>query len=202
MADPIAVVVVAGGASARLGTFKPLATLKGRPLISWTLDIAFEISPSVYLLLKDSEQEPLLRDAMSGRSVKIIIEPSDGTPYPASLSRCLSAVSEDLIFLMGCDTPMLDPRLPGLLQDRMGSSSAAVPVWPNGYIEPLAALYRRSSLPQGAKINNMRELLDVMKAKPVKIEDLGVPPASFFNVNSKEDLELAGIMLQILSIST
>jgi molybdopterin-guanine dinucleotide biosynthesis protein A len=202
LTDKIAVVVVAGGESTRLGTFKPLAIFKDRPLISWTFDIAFEISQNVYLLLKSPEQESLLKEELSGRGVNVILEPSDGPPYPASLASCLSMVSEDLIFLMGCDTPMLDPRLPHLLQDRIGSYPAAVPLWPNGYVEPLAALYRKGSLPQNAKINNMRELLEVMKAKLVKIEDLGVPPVSFFNINSKEDLELARIMHQLLSIST
>lgn len=201
MTDQIAVVVVAGGESTRLGTFKPLAPFKGRPLISWILDIAFEVSPNVYILLKNPEQASMLKDALSGRGAKTILEPPEGPTYPASLTRCLSEVSENLIFLMGCDTPLLDPKLPRLLQDRMGSSSAAVPVWPNGYVEPLAALYRKCSLPQD-EVKNMRELLRIMEAKLVKIEDLGVKPASFFNINSKEDLELAGIMLQILSMST
>jgi len=200
-ADQIAVVVVAVGESTRLGTFKPLAILKGRTLISYALNIAFTASPHVYLLLKNPEQEFLLKDELSGRGVKIILEPPKGPPYPASLTMCLSGVSEDLIFLMGCDTPMLNPSLPRLLQDRMGPSSATVPVWPNGYVEPLAALYRKSSLPKN-EVNNMRKLLELMKAKLVKIEDLGVHPTSFFNINSKEDLDIAGILIQMTSIYT
>jgi molybdopterin-guanine dinucleotide biosynthesis protein A len=200
LADPIAVVVVAGGESTKLGTFKPLATLKGRALISWTLDIALGISSDVYILLKNRGQESLLKEALGESSAKIIFEPLGECTFPASLAQSLSNVPKDLIFLMGCDTPMLNPRLPLLLHERIGSSSAVVPIWPNGHIEPFAALYRRASFPR-AKISTMQELLELMKVKYVKIEDLGIPPATFFNINSKEDLDIAGIMIQMTSIS-
>jgi molybdopterin-guanine dinucleotide biosynthesis protein A len=201
LADQIAVVVLAGGESTRLGTFKPLATLKGRPLISWTLDIALEISPNVYILLKNRGQESLLKEMLGESSAKIIFEPPGEHTFPASLAQSLSNVPKDLIFLMGCDTPMLNPRLPLLLHERIGSSLAVVPIWPNGHIEPFAALYRRASFPR-AKISSMQELLELMKVKYVKIDDLGIPPATFFKINSKEDLDIAGIMMQMTSIST
>lgn len=201
MADQIAVVVVAGGESTELGTFKPLATLKGRPLISWTLDIALGISPNVYILLKNRGQESLLKEALGESCAKIIFEPAGENTFPASLAQSLSDLPQDLIFLMGCDTPMLNPRLPLLLHERIGSSSAAVPVWPNGNIEPFAALYRKASFPR-AKISGMQELLKLMKVKYIKIDDLGIHPATFFKINSKEELDIAGIMMQMTSIST
>ena len=201
LANQIAVVLAAGGASTRLGTYKPLATLKGRTLISWTLDIALGISPNVYILLKNRGQESLLKEALGESSAKIIFDPPGGCTFPASLAQSLSNVPQDLIFLMGCDTPMLNPKLPLLLHERIGSSSAAVPVWPNGNIEPFAALYRKASFPR-AKTSSIHELLKLMKVKHVKIEDLCINPATFFKINSKEDLDIAGIMIQMTSVST
>jgi molybdopterin-guanine dinucleotide biosynthesis protein A len=201
MADNIAVVIVAGEDSTKLGTFNPLAILKRKPLILWTLDIAFEISPDVYILLKNREQESLLKETLSESSAKIFFEPRGVHTLPAVLTQSLTKVPKDLIFLMGDDTPLLNPRLALLLHEQIGSSSAAVPIWANGNIEPFAALYRRASLPQ-AKISSMQKFLDLMKVKYVKIEELGIHPGTFFKINSKEDLDLASIMMQMTSIFT
>jgi len=52
----LAVVIAAGGASTRFGSFKPLAMLNGKPLISYTLDFASCVSKNVYVLLNNTSQ--------------------------------------------------------------------------------------------------------------------------------------------------
>jgi len=120
-----------------------------------------------------------------------IIFDSEHLPFPGSLVGSLAQVDEGTLFLMGCDTPFLDSRLPELLLPRLGSSGAAVPVWPNGYAEPMTALYLKSRLPSGNAIHSMRSLLLTMGASFIKIADLGVDPESFLNINSPSDLREA-----------
>ena len=197
MARSLAAVIAAGGSSARLGTFKPLAELGGRPLISYALDCASRAAPTVYLLVNSPPQAERLMRAIGGYRASFIFDRGH-LPFPGSLAASLAQVDEEVIFLMGCDTPFLDSRLPRLLLPRMGSCGAAVPVWPNGYAEPMAALYLRSRLPTGGAAPSMRSFLQAMGPTFVKIADLGVDPASFLNVNRPSDLRDAEAKLSYL----
>jgi len=170
--------------------FKPLAQLGGRPLISYALDCASRAATSTYVLLKSQSQADRLQGIISGFSASVILD-NITLSFPSSLVWSMRQVSEDMIFLMGCDTPFLDSRLPRLLLSRIGSSGAAVPAWPNGYAEPMMALYLRSRLPLGYAIPNMRSILQAMGACFVKIVDLGLDPESFLNINSPSDLRVA-----------
>jgi len=71
-------------------------------------------------------------------------------------------------------------------------------MWSNGYLEPLAALYRRKVLSEVRSVRSFREILAKIGAKTVSIESLGVRPESFFNINTLSDLEEAELMLKIL----
>jgi len=195
---PFAVIIAAGGASTRLGEFKPLAWLGDRPLISYALDCAFDISPRVYVLLNSRPQADRLSGIMRGSDASIIFD--RGTlPFPGSLPESMAQVEEEMLFLMGCDTPFLDNRLPHLLLPKLKGCGAVVPVWPNGYAEPMAALYLKSHLPLGKIIPNLKSLALAMNAIFIEIATLGIEPASFFNINRPSDFELAETMLKNLA---
>jgi molybdopterin-guanine dinucleotide biosynthesis protein A len=103
--------------------------------------------------------------------------------------------------MMGCDMPFLDPRLPYLLLEKIGRSGAAIPSWPNGFVEPLTGLYRRSCLPS-ATVLSLRELVGVMGAVLIPVYELGLDRESFFNINTPEDFLMAERIAQTRSIST
>lgn len=194
MVHDLAAVILAGGRSSRLGTFKPIVKLAGRPLISYAIEIAVFTSKP-YVLVSSHEQSEMIRGVIGERRATIINEPKE-TVRPFRFIAALSTIPEDLIFLMGCDTPFLDPRLPTLLLQHIGDSSAVVPVWSNGYLEPLAALYRKEPLSEINSATSFREILAKIDAKTVSIETLGVRPESFFNINTPSDLRKAQTMLR------
>jgi molybdopterin-guanine dinucleotide biosynthesis protein A len=184
------VVIAAGGASSRLGVFKPLAQLRGRPLISYALDCASKAATSVYVLLNNQSQANRLMGLISDSGATVIFD-NGKLPFPCSFVGSMAQVDEEVIFLMGCDTPFLDSRLPRLLLSRIGSSGAAVPVWLNGYAEPMMALYVKSRLPLSGTNSSMISILQAMDASFIKIADLGLDPTSFLNINSPSDLRVA-----------
>jgi molybdopterin-guanine dinucleotide biosynthesis protein A len=71
-----------------------------------------------------------------------------------------------------------------------------VPVWPNGYAEPMTALYMKSRLPLGPNIPSMRSMLEAMEACFVDVNSLGVDLDSFLNINSPSDLKAAETRLK------
>lgn len=191
MVKPFAVVIAAGGASTRLGEFKPLANLNGRPLISYAMDCASRASSRVYLLLNNRSQYDCIREAVRHLRAVVIYD-RKASSFPCSLMQSMAQVQEEVLFLMGCDTPFLDSRLPQLLLSRLGSSSAVAPLWPNGYIEPMTALYLKSDLPLSRVFSSMKSMVLAMNTSLVKIADLGLNPDSFMNINSPSDLQVAG----------
>ncbi|MGQ9759826.1 MAG: molybdenum cofactor guanylyltransferase [Candidatus Methanomethylicaceae archaeon] len=197
MVEEIATVILAGGRSSRFGEFKPTARLSTRPLISYAIEIARVSSPHPYILVSSKEQAETIRETIGSNDVIIMTEP-EGVDQRLRIPASLSALSEVFIFLMGCDTPFLDPRLPLILRDRIGTSPAIIPIWPNGYLEPLAALYRRISLSGVGPISSFREIALKIGAKTVDMDALRVRPESFFNINTPSDLKRAEMILRTL----
>ncbi|MEM2128910.1 MAG: molybdenum cofactor guanylyltransferase [Candidatus Methanomethylicaceae archaeon] len=193
MREP-AVAIAAGGSSSRLGTPKPFLRLGDSTLLEYAVEYAFGISDEVYLLARDPARFPpsIFSD---GRSPRLILDDDHGG-FPDRIVGSLRKTQDDLIFLMGCDTPFLDPRLPFLLLSKIGDHGAAVPAWQNGYLEPLAALYRASALPSRRGIPSMRQLCLNMEPVFVKMEDAGIPSWTFLNINTKEDLLEAELILR------
>ncbi|MGC8935745.1 MAG: molybdenum cofactor guanylyltransferase [Candidatus Methanomethylicaceae archaeon] len=211
MVHEIAAVILAGGRSSRLGAFKPLVRLAGKPLICYSLEIA-SFTSEPYIIVSNSAQSEAIMEVIGKKRAKIIVESKerveeaeDHDTYhnneenkdrPLHFTSAISRVYEDLIFLMACDTPFLDPLLPKLLSLHIGDSSAVVPAWPNGYLEPLAALYRKEPLSKMNSATTFRDLLFKIGARTVAIEILGVSPESFLNINTPSDLERAEAFLR------
>lgn len=197
----LAVAIAAGGDSRRFGRPKASALLGGAPLLSYSIKFAYEVSDSVYLLLRDRNQISNLGIS----ETPVIMYDCRSDSIASRIASSLRRIPEELIFLMGCDMPFLDTRLPGILVSKIGSHGVAVPAWSNGFIEPMAAVYSKSRLPGGSsakRIKSMRDLIAGCDPIFVSIENEGIPPASFFNINSPEDLMRAESALHSLAIST
>jgi molybdopterin-guanine dinucleotide biosynthesis protein A len=104
-----------------------------------------------------------------------------------------------------CDTPLISEKVVQLLLDMSTNRSAAIPRWPNGYIEPLQAVYRTKSALIAAKTalaqgnRNMQSMIDnlngVRYVSTIVLEQLEPNMSTFFNVNTPQDLKKAESML-------
>jgi molybdopterin-guanine dinucleotide biosynthesis protein A len=169
--------------------------LGGATLLNYALDYAFRIGDEVYLLARDPGKfQPSI---FSGGRAPQLIQDEDLGGFPERIACSLRKIRGDLVFLMGCDMPFLDSNLPQLLLSRMGDHGAAVPSWRNGYVEPLAAIYSTERLPDGRGLGSMRELCCAMDPIFVDMEEAQVPPWTFLNINTKEDLAVAETLLKL-----
>lgn len=185
----IAAVIAAGGASRRLGAFKPLVQLCGRPLISYSLEFAKSFASKVCILVKDDGQSRLIAPLLRGSSYKVLYD-SDPNRLPSSVARAIQMAGEERVFVMGCDMPFLDRRLPAILNRGLeaGMAGAAVPSWPNGYIEPFAGVYLSSRVPGASELLSMRHLCESMGAKRVDVFSQGIAERTFMNINTFSNL--------------
>jgi molybdopterin-guanine dinucleotide biosynthesis protein A len=103
--------------------------------------------------------------------------------------------------LLPFDVPFVSRDVVLLLFELCQGKAAVIPRWPNGYIEPLHAVYRtrlaleaaRSAVAEGklqvrALIENLREIRYV---STLVIQQLDPELLTFFNVNTPADLNKA-----------
>lgn len=136
----ITVAIIAGGTSKRFGSEKALAEFEGKPLISYMLDIAQQISSTILVVVSDEEQEEKFKPLV--HTGQIVTDP-EGEPKCA-LTGALSAFEHtetSHTLLLPVDTPLAEPGLLKMLTRLSPGHGAVVPSWPSGYIEPLHSVY-------------------------------------------------------------
>ena len=200
--------ILAGGSSSRFGGRpKALLPLLGRPMISYVLDVARSVSDDVVVVVSSAEQAEAIEEAVDARG--LLVNDGDlGPPCPLrGLVSGLKAVENDVALALACDMPLVSARVLSFLADVLSYMNAAVPRWPNGYVEPLQASYRvgpsiragEALLRAGEDIamrSFLRALGRVRYVSTEVLRELDPDLTTFLNVNSQADLRKAETVLR------
>ncbi len=186
---PVTGVVLAGGASRRMGRNKAFLELAGRPLVAHVLDRMAEVCEEVLIVANDVPR-------YAGLGVRVVPDVFPGVGVLGGLHAGLQAARHDLILVVGCDMPFLNPAL-----------LRAFAAWAEGYdvaalrqgeqVETLHAAYRRTCLPamEAAIQAGQRRIISffphvrVRYIPPEEAERLDPGLRSFRNVNTPEEWE-------------
>lgn len=181
-------VILAGGASSRMGRNKALLEVNGSPIIAGTYRTLASLFHEVIIVTNS----PRDFDFIPCRKVPDIY-PDIGSV--AGLHSALANSTTERTFVTACDMPFVDPyiirHLCALHQDEY---EAVVPFSEGGQ-EPLHAVYRSKcrELFESAINNGERKILDIlprMKVRTVtweEIKAIGGSKAVFLNVNTPEE---------------
>jgi molybdopterin-guanine dinucleotide biosynthesis protein A len=165
-------VLLVGGASARFGSPKALADLRGRTLA----EIAWET-------LSFCDERIAVGKAADGLELPFSVL-DDGTEIRASIAGVIAglrAAGHDVCVVLPVDTPRVDPdtlrELAGVCRD------AAVP-----QTGPLPGAYRKSALPalEAALAAGTFSLRDAVAA--LEVTQVEIDPTLLINVNTPDDL--------------
>ncbi len=162
------IIILAGGPSKRLGKDKGLVQLKDKALIRHILEKVAEIADEKIIVVGSASQKnafsPLCEPA-----AEVIVDKYDGhSPLVGALTG-FETVHGAYSLLLPCDTPFISSEIVSLLLDRCIGKEAAIPRWPNGWIEPLQAAYNTKSAMAAAKKaldhgkRDMASLIDSLK---------------------------------------
>lgn len=133
--------ILAGGSSRRLGYDKGLTPLAGRPLISYAVEALRPLVDEVIVVVASDAQRTPYRSVLPA-PVKITV---DLYPFDSPLVGLITGLTEargDYAAVAACDMPFIAPEPVRLLFSRASGRDGAVFVKPNGWIEPLLAVYR------------------------------------------------------------
>ncbi len=183
-------VILAGGASSRMGRNKALLEINGTSIITLTFRTLASLFHEVIVVTNS----PLDYDFLPCRIVPDIYP---GYGSIAGLHSALTHSSNSYSFVTACDLPFIDQAIIRYLCDfRTEEYDAVVPLSGGGQ-EPLHALYASSckDLFEDAIQHGERKIQDVLKRMNIRqvtcyeLKGFGGRKSSFLNVNTPEEYE-------------
>lgn len=132
-------IILAGGRSARMGDDKALLDIGGRPMISLILDRLRPHFEQILVSANDARKYAFL-------GVEIVPDKVPGLGPLGGIASALERSSNDLNFVVACDIPQIDVEIVKRLLAEAEGHDGAIPRNPDGKIEPLFAVYRKSVL--------------------------------------------------------
>jgi len=193
MAKPLSGVVLAGGASRRLGVDKAGIIFGGRPLLEIVVERLARVCDDV-MVARDLRTA----DEWTGLGARFVIDRVAGRGPLAGLEAGLRAAAHDFVFVVACDMPFLSPGLLRHMAELPRCYEALVPRL-GGRCQMTHAIYTRSCLSAVESLLAQRgsgliDLLPSVAETELSEEQLRrYDPGglSFFNLNSPQDLILA-----------
>ncbi len=182
-------VVLAGGQSRRMGGEKAFLPWRGRPLISYPLQLLSGLFREVLIVSRDPA-------AFAGLGVPVHGDRFAERAALVGLHAGLHAASEPLAFVAACDMPCIREATARLIAGALtGGAWAAVPTTRAG-TEPLLAVYDKRCLPVmerliGAgdlRISSLFREVPVTFIPAVRLEESDPDLRSFLNLNTPEEL--------------
>jgi molybdopterin-guanine dinucleotide biosynthesis protein A len=193
-------IILAGGVSSRFGQDKGLLQLANKPLIKHVLD-AISTLVDEKMVVASSKVQAENYAKVLGSDVNVLIDVDDAqSPLVGALTGFKEAHGEYAL-LLSCDTPFVSRDVISLLFELCINRYAVIPRWPNGYIEPLQAVYCTKPAYEAAKNAlsegklNLQSMVDRLRGvryvSTLVLEQLDLELRTFFNINTPLDLKKA-----------
>ena len=188
-------VVLAGGASRRMGTPKARLELGGRPLLEYPLAAVqgAGLEPAV-VAKPDSALPPL--------AVPRWNEAAEPRHPLTGIVAALTAARGRPVLAVACDMPFVTAELLADLAARGGRADLILPETA-GRLHPLLARWDpallpalRAALAREASLHELAAELDAQRVDEAELRRFGDPDRLLFNVNDRGDLERAAELLR------
>lgn len=147
--DKTSAAILVGGAATRMGgTAKALLDVGGRTILDWLLAVLAPRFQDIMLVAKEPEPYQQLCRPGADHTLRLALDALPGRSSLTGLHTALANARTEHVFLTACDTPFLHPALvDALLAHLRSEDDVVLPLKPDGYFEPLCALYSRRCLP-------------------------------------------------------
>jgi len=198
-------VILAGGSSRRFGQNKGLLELAGIPLILHVVDKALHVVDEAVVVVSSDAQKRAFTCLLQDKATVVVDKLEKQSPLVGALTG-FERVRGKHSLLLPCDTPFISNRVLSLLLDLCINRNAAIPRWPNEYIEPFQAAYHTESALWAAEIalkekkSDMQSMiLHMTKVRYIStlvLRQMDPKLLTFFNINTPEDLKRAESILK------
>ncbi len=199
------VIILAGGRSRRLGSIKALVNLGDKPLIAHVAQKIDGFFREVVVVIGMNDDVERFSEVLPS-SFKICRDICPDLGPLGGVVSGLRHVNSRYMAVLPCDSPFIDLKVLDFLYRSCLCYEAAIPLWPNGYIEPLHSFYDsravrsagESALKAGERdLRSMIRRLNAVNYVSVdQLREFDRELLTFFNINSREDLNRAETILK------
>jgi len=202
------IIVLAGGRGSRIGINKALTPLSGTPMILYVVAGSLQVTEKVAVVIGRDDAVAAFRKVLPKNVTVLRDSVSRRSPLVGMLTGLESVLGTvEYSAVVPCDSPFIRPKMLQHLFQAAEGHDAAIPIWPNGYIEPLHSVYEVQKTVRAIKralrteqSSNRDMIKHLKKVKYVPVEELrSYDPElrTFFNVNRPEDLREASKILDV-----
>jgi len=196
----LGVIILAGGKSSRMQSNKVFLKIKGEPLVKHVVRVTSRISNHIILAIGKHDREENYASILP-KSVKITRDKTEKKAALYGMITGLETIETDYAVILAVDTPFININVIKQLQIEAQGFDVAIPVWPNGNIEPLYAVYNvattiwafKKAVEEGE--NRIKDVINKLKhINYVSVEnfkDLDANLNCFFNINTPKDFKIA-----------
>jgi molybdopterin-guanine dinucleotide biosynthesis protein A len=198
-------VILAGGVSQRFGVDKGLVQLAGKPIIAYILNRISKVVDENVVVVGSNDQKEKFASKVKHNARIVVDEYEAQSPLVGALTGFKHARG-DYSLLLPCDTPFISPEIASLILDLCNKKHAVIPRWPNGFIEPLQAVYHTKTGFEASKTTFEQGKLDLRSMiaqlpntryiSTLVLQQLDPKLLTFFNVNTLKDLKKAESLLK------
>lgn len=192
------VAILAGGQSNRFQSPKALAEVAGKPLVLHTFEACRVHTDEVFVVVHTKEDRAQLAHFFPVDKIIVDVVEEPLCPLVGALTAFKHA-SNPYTQLVPCDSPLIHPIFFEILWGMVEGYQAAVPRWPNGWIEPLHSVYHTETAAQVAEQclaeNEIRMRALIAALHPViylstnALQRFDPKLRTFINVNKPVDLQ-------------
>lgn len=204
-----AAIILAGGRAERFQNMqekwqdKALIELFGKPLLVHAVENVRETVEETVVCVNNENRKAKYADILTKHGiedVKVAVdEPSHVRGPLIGILTGLSAVKAEYCFILPSDMPFFQPKLIDFMFNSARTKRVVVPMWPNGRLETLTMVLRRTEgleiartlceLRRPRSDDIIRGALNVLLVSIVcELRDLDPELKSFININYQSDL--------------
>ena len=187
-------VILAGGASTRMGTDKASIRINGVTLLDRAEQ---EFAAHFETVVISTREEYGKRYASKDGRRRLIFDLIPGRGPLGGIYSVMKELESELYFVAACDMPFLDGRIAAAMVASAGDYDVVVPRMGNGHLHPLHAIYRETCLPHISRQLEARSNKIIDLYMDIKVNYLdqdarlvySLIPAYLENVNTMKDLD-------------
>ena len=206
----LAIAILIGGKSTRFGSDKGLFKFKGKPMISYELEVLEQLNYPIFLVANSKTQVQnyiniINYEKISGFIVDdydLISDQNIHTPMLGLYTafKDLNQLGYKKVLILPCDQPYIKINVLKYLIKESRNFDCCIPQWNNGFLEPLFAIYpvhkafikaRENLLNKSFKLTDL--LVNIWKINYILIEKsikrLNNNLSSFMNFNNPSDIK-------------
>ncbi|KAB3530236.1 molybdenum cofactor guanylyltransferase [Alkaliphilus serpentinus] len=188
--NKVSAVILAGGASSRMGHNKALMKLGVKTMIEWVIDPLRDVFNEIIIITNNPEEYSFLEDV---RFVDDCIRTISKNSLVGILTGLYQSTSP-YVFVTACDMPFLNVQLLKYMVEFLGKEDILIP-FIGGFYEPLHSIYGKNCISaiesqlrnQNYKIADFFNDVKVKKLSEEVVRRLDPKLKSFININTIED---------------